>query len=52
MVRHAAGSERLGETLRDGMKEKYELKVRGVPVGEWRDQREVTNQQEAPLGGR
>ena len=42
VVRHAAGSERLGETLRDGMKEKYELKVRGVPGGEWRDHREVT----------
>ena len=28
--------------VRDGMKTKYELKVRGILGGAWRDQREVT----------
>ena len=50
VVRHAAGSERLGETLRDGMKEKYELKVRGVPGGEWRVQFEVTKSTGGSVG--
>ena len=36
------GWEEDANDVRDGMKAKYELKVRGILGGAWRDQREVT----------